>query len=122
MTPKEIKKRVRLPKLPKEHEYLNGVISDAVWLIASEVEKEENAQPESTMPREIRIVINLAEHTDMLPVLVSSAVGFGKPYGQVESEYIGDPWVMGMPSWYDENSGEEIPVTVAEKIWESPEK
>ncbi|QQG38049.1 MAG: hypothetical protein HYS26_00635 [Candidatus Kaiserbacteria bacterium] len=122
MKPKEIKKRVQLPALPKEHEYLSEVISDAVWLIASEVENEEDAQPNSTMPREIRIVINLAEHTDMLPVLVSSAVGFGKPYGQVESEYIGDPWLMGMPSWYDRDSGEEIPIVETEKIWESPEK
>ncbi len=122
MTPKENKRRVRLPALPKEHEYLRGVISDAVWLITSAVESEENAQPDSTMPREIRIVINLEEHTEMLPVLVSSAVGFGKPYGQVESEYIGDPWLMGMPSWYDRDSGEEIPIVETEKIWESPEK
>ena len=122
MTPKEIGKRVRLSALPKEHEYLRGVISDAVWLIASEVENEENALPDSNMPREIRIVINLAEHNEMLPVLVSSAVGFGKPYGQVESEYIGDPWLMGMPSWYDDDSGEEVPIVETEKIWSSEDK
>jgi len=123
MKPKEIRKRKQLSALPKEHEYLRDVISDAVYLIAGKVEDEENAKPDSTIPREIRIVINLAEHTDALPIFVSSAVGFGKPYGQIESEYISDLWAMGMPSWYDDmDPSEEIPIVVSEKIWESPEK
>lgn len=107
MTPKEIKKRVRLQALPKEREYLREVIADAVYLIAERIENEEDAKPDSTIPREIRIVINLSEHTDLLPILVSEAVGFGKPYGQVESEYISNPWVMGMPSWYDTDTVSE---------------
>lgn len=107
MTPKEIRKRVRLPALPKEHEYLSGVISDAVWLIASKIEDEEQASPDSVMPREILFRISLALDTHLLPILVSESISFGKPYGEIESEFISNPWSMGMPSWYDANPDEE---------------
>ena len=101
------RKPVHLPALPSEYEYLREVMSDAVWLITSKVEETEKADSGSTIPREIRITINIAEHTDLLPILVSEAVGFGKPYGQIESEYISNPWSAGMPSWYDTDSCEE---------------
>lgn len=119
---KTSKKPVRLPVLPEEHKYLRGLITDAVWLITSKIEDEEQATSESVIPREILLRISLAHHKDVLPILVSESISFGKPYGKVESEYISNLWEMGMPSWYDTYPDEEDPRIEAEKIWSSEDK
>lgn len=98
---KENKRPIQLSVLPKEHEYLKGLITDAVWLITSKIEDEETLQPNIVIPREITITISLMPHADILPVLVSDSVRFGEAYSeQIESECVGAPASMGLPSWY----------------------
>lgn len=98
---KENKKPTQLSVLPKEYEYLRGLITDAVWLITSKIEDEETLQPNIVIPREITITINLLPYTNQLPVLIKETVKFGEAYGeQIESVYSSEQSAMGLPSWY----------------------
>ena len=97
----------KIKKLPPEHDYIRGVLGDAVWLILSKVEEEESRRRAEIIPRELVLRIRIMPSENELPVLVKERVSFGKAYdSRYASTYSSGEYALGTPRMYCDNPNE----------------
>ena len=103
----ELVKAKKLLVFSPRHKYLDGVLDDAVWLITSEIEKREQFQEGSLLPRDIILKISLMSSKSRIPISIRKMVRFGEAYSKhMLFSYDSGTSDMGLPTWYSSDPNE----------------